>query len=107
MGGPASLVPTPDVLETGVVSPHEDDPPREEFRRTILDLLSRRRAGATICPSEAARAVAGPGNDWRPLMEEARSAAAGLVEAGEVVITQRGEVVDLATARGPIRIRRA
>ncbi len=79
----------------------------EELERTILELLSRRRDGATICPSEAARAVAGRGNDWRPLMDEARSAAACLVEAGEVVITQRGQVVDLATVRGPIRIRRA
>jgi hypothetical protein len=88
------------------MSANEWDAPCEELQRTILELLSRRRGGATICPSEAARAVAGPGNDWRPLMGEARSAAAGLVEAGEVVITQRGQVVDLATARGPIRIRR-
>jgi hypothetical protein len=88
------------------MSANEWDAPCEELQRTILELLLRRRGGATICPSEAARAVAGPGNDWRPLMGEARSAAAGLVEAGEVVITQRGQVVDLATARGPIRIRR-
>jgi hypothetical protein len=85
---------------------NEHDAPVGEFQRAILELLSRRRDGATICPSEAARAVAGRGNDWRPLMDAARSAAAGLVEAGEVVITQRGQVVDLATARGPIRIRR-
>jgi Protein of unknown function (DUF3253) len=51
--------------------------------------------------------VAGSENGWRPLMDEARSAAADLVETGEVVITQHGEVVDPATARGPIRIRRA
>ena len=79
----------------------------QDLQGTILELLSHRRAGATICPSEAARAVAGPGGDWRPLMDQARAAAAHLVEAGEVVITQRGEVVDLGTARGPIRIRRA
>ena len=79
----------------------------QDLQGAILELLSHRRAGATICPSEAARAVAGPGGDWRPLMDQARAAAAHLVEAGEVVITQRGEVVDLGTARGPIRIRRA
>ena len=79
----------------------------QEMQDTILELLSHRRADATICPSEAARAVAGPGGDWRPLMDQARAAAAHLVEAGEVVITQRGEVVDLGRARGPIRIRRA
>ncbi|MEL6893514.1 MAG: DUF2256 and DUF3253 domain-containing protein [Actinomycetota bacterium] len=82
----------------------------------ILDLLARRAAGATICPSEAAKAVgAGPGSAsdaasdeaWRALMEPARRAARRLVDAGEVEITQRGHVVDPSTATGPIRIRRA
>lgn len=72
----------------------------------IRDLLASRAVTATICPSDAARAV-GTADGWRDLMEPARQAAARLVAAGEVVITQGGEVVDLATARGPIRIRRA
>ncbi len=71
---------------------------------TILALLDARRVGATICPSDAAREVGG--TSWRELMEPARQAAQRLVEAGEVVITQRGEVVDLASVRGPVRIRR-
>ncbi|WP_457825504.1 DUF3253 domain-containing protein, partial [Staphylococcus aureus] len=37
----------------------------------------------------------------------ARDAARELVEAGEVEVTQRGEIVDVTTARGPVRIRRA
>jgi hypothetical protein len=74
------------------------------LQRAILDLLAQRRPGATICPSDAARAVE-PG-DWRPLMDAARGAAQRLVDAGEVEVTQGGEVVDLATARGPVRIRR-
>ncbi len=45
--------------------------------------------------------------DWRDLMEPARQAARRLVDRGSVVITQGGEVVDPATAKGPIRIRRA
>jgi hypothetical protein len=69
----------------------------------ILDLLSRRRPGASICPSEAARAVAA---DWRPLMPELRAAAARLAARGVVVVTQRGDPVDAATARGPIRLSR-
>lgn len=71
----------------------------------ILELLDERAPGATICPSDAARVV-GTEDGWRDLMEPARHAAAGLVAAGELVVTQRGEVVDLATARGPIRLRR-
>jgi hypothetical protein len=81
-----------------------DEPDRLE--RAITDLLAARREGATICPSDAARAV-GTEDGWRDLMEPARQAAARLVAAGKVEITQGGEVVDLATARGPIRIRRA
>ncbi|PRZ14915.1 DUF3253 domain-containing protein [Nesterenkonia sandarakina] len=75
-----------------------------DMERAILDLLAQRAETATICPSEAARAVAG--DDWRDQMDAARSAAQRLVAAGSVDITQRGVVVDLATARGPIRIRR-
>lgn len=71
----------------------------------ILELLAARAAGATICPSEAARRVR-PDGDWRALMERARRAARRLVARGEVEITQKGRVVDPSTARGPIRIRR-
>ena len=71
----------------------------------ILDLLARRAASATICPSDAAREV-GDDDSWRELMGPAREAAQRLVERGEVEITQGGQVVDLTTARGPIRIRR-
>ncbi|VXC36265.1 conserved hypothetical protein [Pseudoclavibacter sp. 8L] len=39
-------------------------------------------------------------------MDAARAAALRLVAAGDVDITQGGEVVDGASARGPIRIRR-
>ncbi|WP_420453793.1 DUF3253 domain-containing protein [Ilumatobacter sp.] len=73
----------------------------------ILELLDGRAGGATICPSEAARAVGGADeDDWRPLMEPARSAARRLVAAGEIEITQGGRVVDPSTAKGPIRLRR-
>jgi hypothetical protein len=71
----------------------------------ILGLLADRDASSTICPSEAARLVGG--EQWRDLMEPARAAARRLVERGEVVITQRGVVVDPSTAKGPIRIRLA
>lgn len=79
-------------------------PTDEALQQSITDLLAARRGGATICPSEAARAVGG--QDWRDLMEPARRAARRLVSAGEVEITQGGRVVDPSTAKGPIRIRR-
>lgn len=88
------------------------------LEESILRLLASRSAKSTICPSEAARAVAAMGTShgtskddekddeaWRELMEPARRAARRLVAAGKVQITQRGAVVDPSTARGPIRIR--
>ena len=74
------------------------------LEQAIDGLLDQRRAGTTICPSEAARAVDPDG--WRELMPAAREAAGRLAAAGAVEVTQRGEVVDVATARGPVRIRR-
>ncbi len=74
------------------------------LERAIGALLDARRPGATICPSEAARAVAPEG--WRELMPQARAAAGRLAARGDVEVTQGGAVVDVATARGPVRIRR-
>ncbi|MFI6093879.1 DUF3253 domain-containing protein [Streptomyces sp. NPDC051218] len=77
------------------------------LERVILELLDHRAADATICPSDAARAVYdGDDDGWRALMEPARRAARNLVTAGEVDITQGGRRVDPDKARGPIRIRR-
>lgn len=77
-----------------------------ELTTAITDLLAARRRGATICPSEAAKAVHhDDGEGWRELMEPARMAARRLVADGRVEITQRGRVVDPSTAKGPIRIR--
>jgi hypothetical protein len=75
---------------------------------TILDLLAQRARTSTICPSDAARVVGGADEEtWRGLMEPARRAARRLVDRGEVVITQKGKVVDPSAAKGAIRIRKA
>ena len=81
-------------------------PSDADARAAILDLLARREPGRTICPSEAARALGGDAG-FRPLMPLVREAAAGLVADGRIEVTQRGRVVDLATARGPIRLRQS
>ena len=79
-------------------------PSRQDAAQTILDLLAQRDEGRTICPSEAARALGGD-DGFRPLMPLVRDAAAELVGRGELEVTQSGNVVDLAEARGPIRLR--
>ena len=71
---------------------------------SILRLLDQRQAGATICPSEAAKFVSD--DNWREFVEPARRAARRLVARGEAEITQQGRVVDPSTAKGPIRIRK-
>ena len=75
----------------------------DSLERVILDLLRSRARDASVCPSEAARALRP--EDWRSLMEPARAAARRLVTEGRVEITQRGRVVDPSHARGPIRVR--
>ncbi|MEI4281007.1 DUF3253 domain-containing protein [Klenkia terrae] len=74
------------------------------LERRIEELLDGRAATSSICPSDAARAE--DPDDWRDLMPAARDAAGRLAARGAVQVTQRGEVVDVATARGPVRIRR-
>jgi hypothetical protein len=75
-----------------------------DLERAILDLLEQ-RAPKTICPSDVARAI-GTADGWRDLMDPVRAAAQRLVEQGRVEVTQRGQVVDLRTVRGPVRLRR-
>lgn len=79
----------------------------KRLEHEILRLLHERGRDKTICPSEAARAVAATEDRqlWEPLMNPARNAARRLVAQGAVVITQKGVIVDASTAKGPIRLR--
>ncbi|MBB6257570.1 hypothetical protein FHT05_002154 [Xanthomonas arboricola] len=73
---------------------------------TIRALLARRLPEQSICPSEVARALSGEEARWRALMPQIRSVAADLAGSDVVQITQRGDVVDVGTVRGPVRLRR-
>lgn len=77
---------------------------RSQVGDAIDALLDARRTGASICPSEAARAV-WP-EDWRSHMEEVREVARVMSAEGRLEITQRGRVVDDLNFSGPIRLRR-
>ena len=74
----------------------------EDVEAKILELLARRDEGKTICPSDAARALA---EDWRPLMQPVRETAFAMADDGRLEVTQAGRVVDGRTARGAIRLR--
>ncbi|MDO9409753.1 DUF3253 domain-containing protein [Patulibacter sp.] len=79
-------------------------PSDSRIRETIDELLDARRDGATICPSEAARALR-PGGEWRELMDDVRRVAADETAAGRLEIRQGGERVEPG-AKGPIRLAR-
>ncbi len=78
-----------------------DEGRRTRLAATIRTLL-RHRDGTTICPSDAARVVGGPG--WREVVPVAREVAHVLVEQEVVEVRQKGEAVDVREARGPVRI---
>ena len=77
-------------------------PTDAQIEEMILGLLAKRHPDKTICPSDAARALA---SDWRPLMDPVRAVAFAMADRGAVDVTQKGEVVDGRSARGPIRLR--
>jgi hypothetical protein len=75
----------------------------EQIGAVIADLLRSRHPPATICPSEAARALS-PGA-WRPLMPRIRDVAIAMARIGALEIRQRGRTVPPGEEiRGPIRL---
>lgn len=72
-----------------------------DIEEVMLELL-RERGTATACPSEVARKLA---TNWRPLMTRVREVAADLQRRGVVDGYQRGRPIEIAKARGPIRLR--
>lgn len=77
---------------------------RHDIEVTIFTLLSARQAGATICPSEVARALAPDGTAWRELMPQVRDVAQALADAGRIVVTRGGVPVEATAGGGPIRL---
>ncbi|MEM7309155.1 MAG: DUF3253 domain-containing protein [Planctomycetota bacterium] len=77
----------------------------QAVERALIARLERSAPGASICPSEVARIVGGVA--WRAFMEPVREAGRRLAMLGQVEFLQRGAVIEPASARGPIRLRRA
>lgn len=76
----------------------------DEAEAAILRLCAARGPAASICPSEAARALAG-GEEWRRHLGTVRDAAAALARAGRIEILRKGKPVAPEAMRGVIRLR--
>lgn len=83
-------------------SPVTDD----AIEATIFGLLTARREGATICPSEVARALVADDAGWRALMPQVRQVAQALAQQRRLDVTRRGTQVDATSRGGPIRLGR-
>ncbi|MEM7666404.1 MAG: DUF3253 domain-containing protein [Pseudomonadota bacterium] len=70
----------------------------------IEQLLDERGVGKTICPSEAAKRLVLPHEDWRLKMDEIHSAVDAMVDAGSITLSWKGQPV--RQRRGPYRIAR-
>tara|TARA_B100001079_G_scaffold227910_1_gene205897 strand:+ start:1442 stop:1693 length:252 start_codon:yes stop_codon:yes gene_type:complete len=71
------------------------------IRARIVQTCGARGPDKTCCPSDIARGLA---EDWRALMPRVRAQAGYLAHEGRIEIRQNGQAVDIATARGPIRL---
>ncbi|MBN9409009.1 MAG: DUF3253 domain-containing protein [Burkholderiales bacterium] len=79
----------------------------EDIEGTIFRLLDERQPGATICPSEVARALGSGDGAWRRYMPRIREVAQRLAVERRLVVTRGGVVVDATSHGGPIRLGRA
>ena len=76
----------------------------EHLNELIMSMAKKRGSEKTFCPSEIARQLSSKEEEWRALMEPVRSAATNLSDKGQLVCRQHGEIVDIRTAKGPIRL---
>lgn len=65
-------------------------------------LLHGRGSGKTLCPSEVARDLAGPGGDWRLSMGAVHEAVDALLSEGRITLSWKGK--PLPRRDGPYRI---
>ena len=78
--------------------------PEAEARSAALALLGGRAPGATICPSEVARALVGQAGeaDWREAMPAVHAAVDSMVADRLVRLSWKGQ--EMPERRGPYRI---
>jgi hypothetical protein len=81
--------------------------PSDPAEQAILDLVTERGPDKSICPTDAARRLAGnPADDsWRGKLSPVRLAAQRLAKAGKIDLLRKGKKIAPEDARGVIRLR--
>lgn len=79
----------------------------DPIEQVILDVLAARGAHKSICPTEAARALAGNPADesWRRSLAPVKLAAQRLARAGKIQVLRKGKPIDPETLHGVVRLR--
>lgn len=75
--------------------------------QAIIDTLKSYGPGASICPTQAARFLAGNPKDdsWRRGLASVKLAAQRLAKAGQIEILRKGKPIGPQTLHGVIRLR--
>lgn len=68
----------------------------------LFTMLVQRGPHRTLCPSEVARALAGPDGDWRDRMAEVHAAVDESLSARTIALRWKNQT--LARREGPYRI---
>jgi hypothetical protein len=77
----------------------------QRLETAILSMIAERGPEKSICPSDAAVAVAGKaGDQWGALMPVVRRIAVRLAEEGKLVILRKGKIADPHDFRGVYRL---
>lgn len=86
------------------MSPPDAAADHERIAATLSDLLAQRRPGASLCPSELARAL-WPDPVWRAHLPELRGVLIALARAGRLRLMRGGVLLDPDDpGRGPLRV---
>lgn len=75
----------------------------DPIEAVILEKLSAREPGKSICPSEVAKDL--QSEQWQRMMGKVRGVAVGMARQGRLVITKKGKAVNPAAFKGVIRLR--
>lgn len=75
----------------------------DPIEAVILEKLSAREPGKSICPSEVAKDL--QPEQWQRMMGKVRGVAVGMARQGRLVITKKGKAVNPDAFKGVIRLR--